>query len=44
MKKWKNDIYGAHDVLFIEALKQFLHILRSEEYQYIENNLSELAA
>lgn len=44
MKKWKKDIYGAGDVLFLEPTKQLLNEVKSEEYQYIEYNLSELAA
>ncbi len=36
--------YGANDVLLLESLKEFLHVVKSEEYQWIENNLFDLIA
>ena len=34
----------AHDGLLLEPLKEFLHVVKSEEYQVIEGNLLELVA
>lgn len=31
--------YWAHDVLFMETVKQLLSAVKTDEYGYIENNL-----
>ena len=39
-----NSINGARNGLLLEPLKAFLHVVKNEEYQYIEDNLFDLAA
>ena len=34
--------YEASDDSLLELLKEFLHVVKSEEYQWIENNLFDL--
>ena len=35
---------GARNGLLLEPLKAFLHAVKNEKYQYIEDNLFDLAA
>jgi len=39
-----DSINGADNGLLLEPLKAFLHVVKNEEYQYIEDNLFDLAA
>ena len=39
-----NSINGTRNVLLLEPLKAFLHVVKNEEYQHIEDNLIDLAA
>ena len=35
---------GARNGLLLEPLKAFLHVVKNEEYRYIEDNLFDIAA